>query len=146
MICSRCLARRPFLGLQSQSRLFTTTYPFSATPPTSTSSPPTATSTGAAQPFSTPLSPSPATLGISSSSPKKLATPLPTSSIPAGTILKGLNFLKGRDDPVALKEEEYPEWLWHCLDKKKDVEGSDMAGGDEFCMFFLLAPYPKFIY
>jgi len=32
----------------------------------------------------------------------------------------GLNYLKGRDDPVALKEEEYPEWLWRCLDVKKE--------------------------
>ncbi|KAK6596580.1 ribosomal protein subunit l37 [Botrytis cinerea] len=52
--------------------------------------------------------------------------------IPAGTILQGLNFLKGRDDPVALKEEEYPEWLWHCLDEKKAADGGATAGGDEF--------------
>jgi large subunit ribosomal protein L54 len=47
--------------------------------------------------------------------------------------LKGLNYFKGRDDPVALKEDEYPEWLWRCLDAKK-VEGEDDASaGDEFC-------------
>jgi len=28
---------------------------------------------------------------------------------PAGTILKGINYMKGKDDPVALAEEEYPE-------------------------------------
>ncbi|KAI9639976.1 hypothetical protein NHQ30_011645 [Ciborinia camelliae] len=74
----------------------------------------------------------PVAVGIPSSQPAKKATPLPTSSIPAGTILRGLNFLKGRDDPVALKEEEYPEWLWHCLDKKKAVDGAEETGGDEF--------------
>ncbi|KAJ8061964.1 hypothetical protein OCU04_009747 [Sclerotinia nivalis] len=135
MICSRCLSRRPFSHLSTQSRTFTSTPLLLSTPPTSTPSsprtvsPPTATSTGAAQPFSTPLSPSPAALGISS---HKKTAPIPTSSIPAGTILKGLNYLKGRDDPVALKEEEYPEWLWRCLDEKKMVEGTGDAGGDEF--------------
>jgi len=48
-------------------------------------------------------------------------------------VLKGLNYLKNRDDPVALKEEEYPEWLWRCLDKKVISEGEgEVAGGDEF--------------
>ncbi|KAB8292416.1 hypothetical protein EYC80_008145 [Monilinia laxa] len=137
MICSRCLKRSTFSRLQSQSRAFTSTPLLSSTPPTSTPSsprtagPPTATSTGVAQPFSTPLSPSPAALGISSQPAKKTAS-LPTSSVPAGTILRGLNFLKGRDDPVALKEEEYPEWLWHCLDVKKTVDGAEATGGDEF--------------
>ncbi|KAM0310983.1 hypothetical protein ACHAO8_007599 [Botrytis cinerea] len=138
MICSRCLTRRS-IPLTQATRLFSHTALLSSTPPTSTPSsprtagPPTATSTGAAQPFSTPLSPSPAAQGISSHpSHTKKSTPLPTSSIPAGTILQGLNFLKGRDDPVALKEEEYPEWLWHCLDEKKAADGGATAGGDEF--------------
>jgi large subunit ribosomal protein L54 len=54
--------------------------------------------------------------------------------VPKGTILKGLNYIKGRDDPVALGEEEYPDWLWHVLDVKKDTEGSAAEEGDEFCM------------
>jgi len=53
------------------------------------------------------------------------------SSAPEGTILRGINYIKGRNDPVALKEEEYPEWLWHCLDvAKKSAE--EEAAGDEF--------------
>lgn len=49
--------------------------------------------------------------------------------------MKGLNYFKGRDDPVALPEEEYPEWLWRCLDvKAKEGEGGDAGLGDEFCM------------
>ncbi|KAI9639975.1 hypothetical protein NHQ30_011644 [Ciborinia camelliae] len=123
MICSRCLKRSPFSRLQSQTRAFTST-PLQCSPPPTT--------TSAAQPFSTSLSAPPVAVGIPSSQPAKKATPLPTSSIPAGTILRGLNFLKGRDDPVALKEEEYPEWLWHCLDKKKAVDGAEETGGDEF--------------
>ncbi|KAG4429883.1 hypothetical protein IFR05_014627, partial [Cadophora sp. M221] len=62
----------------------------------------------------------------------KAKGPAIVSSCPAGTPLKGLNYLKGRDDPVALAEEEYPDWLWTCLDKKK-VEGEEGgAEGDEF--------------
>ncbi|KAJ1956883.1 hypothetical protein EC988_001117 [Linderina pennispora] len=33
-----------------------------------------------------------------------------------GTVLKGLNIYKDGKDPVALKDEEYPEWLWTLLD------------------------------
>jgi large subunit ribosomal protein L54 len=43
--------------------------------------------------------------------------------------------MKGRDDPVALPEEEYPEWLWTCLDVKKKDGDADESVGDQFCMF-----------
>jgi large subunit ribosomal protein L54 len=46
-----------------------------------------------------------------------------------------LNYLKNRDDPVALEDEEYPEWLWHCLDVKKKSGDEEGAVGDLFCMF-----------
>jgi len=46
--------------------------------------------------------------------------------------MRGINYLKGRDDPVALPEEEYPEWLWRCLDAKKTEGDEDGAAGDEF--------------
>ncbi|ANB13857.1 mitochondrial 54S ribosomal protein YmL37 [Sugiyamaella lignohabitans] len=39
-----------------------------------------------------------------------------TSIAPAGTKLKGLNIKKGGEDPIALAENEYPEWLWELLD------------------------------
>ncbi|KAJ2456035.1 hypothetical protein EV183_000378 [Coemansia sp. RSA 2336] len=41
----------------------------------------------------------------------------PASSAAHGTVLKGLNIYKDGKDPVALKDEEYPEWLWTLLDK-----------------------------
>lgn len=65
---------------------------------------------------------------------RKPKTALPVSIVPAGAFLKGLNFLKGREDPVALREEEYPEWLWRCLDLGKigGDKGAEDAG-DEFC-------------
>lgn len=40
------------------------------------------------------------------------------SACPAGTVLN-LKIRKSGDEPVALKDEEYPEWLWDCLDKAK---------------------------
>ncbi|PHH52652.1 hypothetical protein CFIMG_001989RA [Ceratocystis fimbriata CBS 114723] len=52
-----------------------------------------------------------------------------TSSCPAGTVLKGLNFLNGQQDPVALPDEAYPTWLWKCLEVKERVkdESEDLA-------------------
>lgn len=40
------------------------------------------------------------------------------SSCPAGTVLN-LKIKKSGDEPVALKDEEYPAWLWDCLNKPK---------------------------
>ncbi|KAM7223475.1 Mitochondrial ribosomal protein L37 domain containing protein [Rhypophila decipiens] len=57
----------------------------------------------------------------------------PVSSCPAGTVLTGLNYFKGKTDPVALPDEEYPEWLWKCLEvKKTEGESGDAEAGDEF--------------
>ncbi|KFZ12748.1 hypothetical protein V502_06940 [Pseudogymnoascus sp. VKM F-4520 (FW-2644)] len=81
-----------------------------------------ATSAASAGPtISTPLPPKP-----------KAKAALPVSAAPAGTILKGLNYLKGRDDPTALAEEEYPEWLWKCLEVDKKGKAGDELEGDEF--------------
>lgn len=52
----------------------------------------------------------------------------------AGTPLNGLNYIKGKTDPVALADEEYPEWLWNCLEvQKKAADTADDEAGDEFC-------------
>lgn len=48
--------------------------------------------------------------------------------------MKGLNYFKGKDDIVALKEEEYPEWLWRCLDVKEKEDDKGANAGDEFGM------------
>ncbi|KAK6454022.1 mitochondrial 54S ribosomal protein YmL37 [Scheffersomyces xylosifermentans] len=40
------------------------------------------------------------------------------SSCKAGTVLN-LKIRKNGDEPVALEDSEYPEWLWDMLDKKK---------------------------
>lgn len=69
--------------------------------------------------------------------PKAPAASSSSKSIcPEGTVLTGLNYLKGGQDPVALKDDDYPPWLWDCLEvKKKSDEDADDNAGDEFCTF-----------
>ena len=43
---------------------------------------------------------------------------VPTSSCPKGTILKGINVLKDKSDPVAKADEEYPSWVWDLAKEK----------------------------
>ncbi|ORX52419.1 hypothetical protein DM01DRAFT_1288827 [Hesseltinella vesiculosa] len=56
------------------------------------------------------------TLGTSTQPSRK------ASSTPAGTVLKGINFLKDGKDPVALEDDQYPMWLWDLLDEKKQKQ------------------------
>ncbi|KAF2210831.1 hypothetical protein CERZMDRAFT_44371 [Cercospora zeae-maydis SCOH1-5] len=97
---------------------------------------PAATSTSAAQPFSTPLTPSPSServdLLIETKQSKQAAKVV--SSVPAGTVLKGLNFMKNKKDPVALEDHEYPAWLWTALHDSRDTAGGQPkdADGDLF--------------
>ncbi|KAH6608676.1 hypothetical protein Trco_002022 [Trichoderma cornu-damae] len=62
--------------------------------------------------------------------PKPAATS--RSICPEGTVLNGLNYTKGGQDPVAMKDEDYPEWLWSCLDVMKKADAADDDLGDEF--------------
>ncbi|CAF9938931.1 hypothetical protein IMSHALPRED_001143 [Imshaugia aleurites] len=134
MICQRCTR------LLSPSLLRSTTL----RPLTTTSrllhpeSPPPATSTSAAQPFSTPFTPSPSkTPDIPpspSTTPKATAKgpTHPPSSVPAGTPLRGLGYIKGQEGPVAREDSEYPEWLWGLLGPKKGDMTEEGAAGDAF--------------
>ncbi|KAG0309024.1 39S ribosomal protein L37, mitochondrial [Dissophora globulifera] len=38
------------------------------------------------------------------------------SSVPEGSALKGLNYMKDGKDPLALADSAYPEWLWDIVD------------------------------
>lgn len=63
--------------------------------------------------------------------------PAARSSCAPGTVLNGLNYTKGGQDPVAKNDDEYPEWLWSCLEVlKKSADSADADAGDEFCMFY----------
>ena len=125
MICRQCLQRAS--ALQIPNRAVRTITSSSLTD----FAPATAGSLASVEPtLSTPL------ISSSSQSPvsKTKTSNLPLSSFPAGTPLKGLNFLKGREDPLALPEEDYPEWLWKILDSgKKGPEERNEELGDEFC-------------
>ncbi|KAF4123395.1 large subunit ribosomal protein L54 [Geosmithia morbida] len=59
-------------------------------------------------------------------------TTTPRSSCPEGTVITGLNYLKDGQDPVAMKDEDYPEWLWDCLSVMKRSDAADDEAGDEF--------------
>lgn len=125
MICRTCLQRATVLGGRSiistprapiiRRTLFTTTAPRQAAPADD------ATTTS-----SLPSEDAPA-----------------RSSCPPGTVLNGLNYFKGKTDPVALRDDEYPEWLWSCVDvMKKASEDDDMGAGDEFCKSLFSVLYP----
>ncbi|CZT07202.1 related to mitochondrial ribosomal protein L37p [Rhynchosporium agropyri] len=130
MICTRCIraslrlpSKPSSIRLVSHSRALL----LEATPPTS--SPAVQSQPSLAQPFSTPLtSPSDKPAPVPTSASK----PTIVSSCTAGTPLRGLNYMKGRDDPVALAEDEYPEWLWRFLDKKVEEGEGGEGTGDEF--------------
>ncbi|KAF2013210.1 hypothetical protein BU24DRAFT_493743 [Aaosphaeria arxii CBS 175.79] len=147
MICRNCLLRAStrshFKPSTTSPRFLTTTSTRNnATPislnaatqsaprqgsPTSPHTPPAATSTSAAQPFSADTT----TKKDHPPAPASKQQPLVKSSIPAGTPLKGLNFLKNKSDPIALEDSEYPSWLWDIL-KKKDGKGDGVNAGDLF--------------
>ena len=89
---------------------------------------PAATSTSAAQPFSAGSIPGIEPEALKPASKKEKIK----SSVPAGTVLKGINFIKGAQDPIALEDDEYPEWLWRALERKRDGDKADEIDGDLF--------------
>ncbi|KAI1159119.1 mitochondrial ribosomal protein L37-domain-containing protein [Nemania serpens] len=82
----------------------------------------TATTTATDPPLSTPLGD-----GQDAAAEDRL------SSCVEGTVLSGLNYFKNKQDPMALADTAYPEWLWRCLDvQKRADEGESDEAGDEF--------------
>jgi large subunit ribosomal protein L54 len=134
MICRRCLLRATHSrqALPSLRRAFNSSTPESAEASTATH-PPSAKPSSATQPFTTPPAISPTGHGEASSEKKKENT-LVLSSIPAGTALKGINYLKNKTDPVAMEDSEYPSWLWDILKTKTKTDEAGEAG-DLYCMF-----------
>ena len=139
MICRRCLYLRlhpscsytPKISKDHCNRLLSTSQNH-----LKPESPPAATSTSAAQPFSTPFTPAPSQSPDPTTTPKQSTPSLPKSSLLAGTPLKGLGYLKNQEPPVAKEDNEYPNWLWGLLDDKKSgSKGGEEGGGegDLFC-------------
>ncbi|KAK5130677.1 hypothetical protein LTR08_001838 [Meristemomyces frigidus] len=143
MICQRCLARVARRNRTPTVRTLTSTPHHSAAVSAQTTTatearphdtPAALNTPGVAQPFSTPLVPRPGLKDVQAGTAragkgeKKIA--FPVSSVPAGTVLKGLNFIKGKPDPVALEDREYPDWLWGLL-QTKGKGGAGAEGGVE---------------
>ncbi|WYZ34889.1 hypothetical protein EsH8_I_001165 [Colletotrichum jinshuiense] len=128
MICRTCLRRAPALARIQTPRAALLIRPFSLSVPTRNAT--TTASTADAPATTTDATTVPPNL----TSLKVDASPAtPISSCPAGTVLNGLNYFKGRTDPVALPDEEYPEWLWTCLESKKEaVESADDLAAEMF--------------
>ena len=109
--------------------------------------PPAATSTSAAQPFSTPTTPAPSqtsdippTTDSFTDTPSASTSPARQrvkSSLTAGAPLRGLDYLKNKDPPLAREDDQYPDWLWTLLDKPSEgtsvvaSDGSIIAAGDD---------------
>ncbi|KAK1035729.1 hypothetical protein LTR33_016434, partial [Friedmanniomyces endolithicus] len=140
MICQRCLkrlARRNVIS--STTRAFSQSSTARATAlPTTATTPhpeglPAAPSVSAAQPSTTATPPRPSETSSQTPTKSKAAAKLPPSSVPAGTVLKGLNFMKNKQDPVAMEDHEYPDWLWNVLaEKESQAAGTGVNEGDLF--------------
>ena len=149
MICRNCLRAASHARAIAPSIPHARRFLASSSSSTASSSTSTSTSTSTASAQSTPpqrekdatFPPSSATTtnpppsSNPSSQPavqEKKTSPLVKSSIPAGQPLKGLNFLKNAQDPVALPDEEYPAWLWTLL-QRQSASAEGVGGGDLFC-------------
>lgn len=119
MICRSCLQRAAVLGQRSILQRAPIRRTFSAISPR--------------QSAAAAAAPIPA--GSNATTTTEEAAP--RSSCPPGTVLNGLNYFKGKTDPVALPDNEYPEWLWSCLDVTKVAAEEDADAGDEFCTFLM---------
>ena len=129
MICQRCNCLLLNRSLASSSfRAFST-----AIARSSPESPPPATSTSATQPFSTPFTPSPSkTPGVPPKDQIGQSKSVPRSSVPAGSPLRGLGYIKGQESPLAREDDEYPSWLWGLLSADKEETGASGQMGDAF--------------
>ncbi|KAL9103521.1 MAG: hypothetical protein Q9163_001439 [Psora crenata] len=124
MLCRRCAHFGSWVSTRSLSTLPAFLAPLNTTP---------ATSTSAAQPFSTPFTPTPAKDPSIPTSKSSFHPAPPKSSLPAGAPLRGLGYIKGEESPTAREDHEYPDWLWGLLDESKSKKGeSGENEGDAF--------------
>jgi large subunit ribosomal protein L54 len=68
-------------------------------------------------------------------------------SIPGGTPLYGLGYLKGKPTILAKEDDEYPDWLWTLLDaetgaKTSDGKSSDDVAGKQFSPAMRMRLFP----
>lgn len=126
MICRSCLLRINMTATTIPRRSFTLARALlSAEQPPSSSSTTAPTDNTKTPPLSTPLSAGADDTGASLKPPPALK-----SSCIAGTTLDGMNYFKDRGDPVALPDDQYPDWLWKVLDRE---ETETLDESDLFC-------------
>jgi large subunit ribosomal protein L54 len=137
MICRSCLLRAPAAAAATATarlpllprRAFSLTHairadaPRSPPRPDATTTTTTPTSDTATPPLTTPYTGGPVDAASILKPPAA-----PKSSCLPGTPLEGLNYYKDRQDPVALPDEEYPDWLWTVLDREEKEVGTGDAG------------------
>lgn len=150
MICSSC-RRRLLSGFLSRARStqphirHTSTAPSTlpaprqptadiAFQPTKTSPSATSSNTpGFSQPLSTPMLGSTASASRPGKAKPEKEQKL-MGSIPGGTPLHGLGYLKAKPTVLAMEDDEYPDWLWTLLDpapgasSKEGLSNADVAG------------------
>ncbi|KAI0022942.1 mitochondrial ribosomal protein L37-domain-containing protein [Xylariomycetidae sp. FL0641] len=123
MICRRCLQRAARIAPTRTPPATTTRRPFSRS---------------AARLYAS--SPAPEPPGPGPEGEPVLSTPLADAPEPEaarsackpGTVLKGLNYFKNKQDPVAKSDAAYPEWLWGCLEVQNKKEDAGDDAGDEY--------------
>ncbi|QSS52804.1 ribosomal L37 superfamily domain-containing protein [Histoplasma capsulatum var. duboisii H88] len=83
---------------------------------------------------SSPQSSSTPSIALPSVAPPSLSAPVTLtrnepprvmSGTPAGTKLKGINYMKNKPEVFALEDHEYPDWLWGLLDEAKERSKAD---------------------
>lgn len=126
----RLPTRHPLLAIRFSS---TSSPPPTKPPPTYTTNPTLI--------ISTPFNPPPTSIpGIEEPFQKR------KSGTKAGTILRGLGYIRGKENILAKPDGEYPDWLWGILDNtsssssstssKSEKVGEGVDGeGDFFCEF-----------
>lgn len=123
----RLLTRHPVLLTIRLSS--TSSPPINRSPPADTTNPTLIIST----PFNPPPTPIP---GTEEPFQKR------KSGTKAGTILRGLGYIRGKENILAKPDGEYPDWLWGILDTTSSSSPSSKSGkvgeggdgeGDFFC-------------
>ncbi|EKD00342.1 60S ribosomal protein l37 [Trichosporon asahii var. asahii CBS 8904] len=79
---------------------------------------------------STPISKAEEAESPAAPAPKKAARGI--SSLKEGTKMEGLSVLKDKEDPVAMADDKYPDWLWKLLDDPAAAKAKEGAKEGEF--------------
>jgi large subunit ribosomal protein L54 len=57
------------------------------------------------------------------------------SSCKEGTVFKNLNIYAGKQEPVAMRDDQYPTWLWELSQQKKTTFGEQDLFSREYLRY-----------